>query len=211
LLQLIRESYVLLLLIYHTVSARVLKGLLSLTQGAFVLIAGRLGAVYGHKNLAILGAVWWVVFTLVSGFVRNFIGHCTVRALSGIGGAFVGPNAIALLTIAIPPGKQRNIAVGFFGAMAPIGAAGGSVWPGFFVQLTDWKWLYFFLYALQRLVGQIQIADNGESAILGSVVFAIFALLVPREPEPMDKNGTIDYFGAFLGVAGLILFNFTWK
>ncbi|KIW15112.1 hypothetical protein PV08_07899 [Exophiala spinifera] len=77
--------------------------------------------------------------------------------------------------------------------MAPIGAAGGSVFPGFFVQLLDWKWLYFFL------------------AMVGTVVFLVFALIVPGEPEPMNPGGHIDYLGGFLGVTGLILFNFVWN
>ena len=33
---------------------------------------------------------------------------------------------------------------------------------------------------------------------------------VPAD-EPVDPNGTIDWIGAYLGVAGLILFNFCWK
>jgi hypothetical protein len=37
------------------------------------------------------------------------------------------PNALALLTISVPPGKMRNITVAFFGAMAPIGAAGWAL------------------------------------------------------------------------------------
>lgn len=77
--------------------------------------------------------------------MKNFIVLCVMRALTGIGGAFMVPNALALLTINFPPGKMRNITVGFFGAMAPIGAAGGGVFAGFFVQLTPWKWLFFFL------------------------------------------------------------------
>lgn len=48
-------------------------------------------------------------------------------------------------------------------------------------------------------------------AIVGAILFTVFALVVPGEPEPMDKHGTIDWFGAYLGVAGLILFNFVWK
>lgn len=68
-----------------------------------------------------------------------------MRALTGIGGGFIIPNAIAMLTISFPPGKQRNMAVGFFGAMAPIGAAGGSIFGGLFVQLTPWKYLFYFL------------------------------------------------------------------
>lgn len=119
--------------------------LCSLTQGTFVLIGGRVGAIYGHKNAVVAAGVIWVVFQLVTGFMRNIISLSIMRALSGVGGAFVVPNAIALLTITFPPGKMRNITVGLFGAMAPVGAAGGSVFPGFFGQLTSWWWLFFFL------------------------------------------------------------------
>jgi MFS family permease len=103
------------------------------------------GSVYGHKNVVSLAGLWWVVFHLVSGFMTSIESLSAMRALAGIGGAFMVPNAIALLTITFPPGRMRNISVGFFGAMAPIGAAGGSVFPGFFVQLLPWKWLFFFL------------------------------------------------------------------
>jgi MFS family permease len=117
----------------------------SLTQGAFVLMGGRLGAVYGHKNTVVVAGIFWVIFHLVSGFMKSVITLSVMRALSGIGGAFMVTNAIALLTITFPPGKMRNITVGFFGATAPMGAALGSLLPGFFVQLLPWKWLFFFL------------------------------------------------------------------
>ncbi|KAK2015088.1 MFS general substrate transporter [Colletotrichum eremochloae] len=164
-----------------------------LTQGTFVLMGGRVGAIYGHKNAVAIAGVWWVVWTLISGFMKSVISLSVMRALSGVGGAFIVPNAIALLTITFPPGRMRNISVGLFGAMAPIGAAGGSVFPGFFVQLLPWKWLFFFL------------------AILGAVVFTLFILVVPHETERMDPNGRIDFIGAYLGVGGLILFNFVWN
>jgi hypothetical protein len=47
-------------------------------------------------------------------------------------------------------------------------------------------------------------------ALLGLVVFGAAILLVP-EDEPQNPGGRIDWVGAYLGVAGLILFNFTWK
>ncbi|PVI06245.1 MFS general substrate transporter [Periconia macrospinosa] len=164
-----------------------------LTQGAFVLVGGRVGTVYGHKNVVVAAGVWWVVFHLVSGFMKTIESLSAMRALSGIGGAFMVPNAIALLTITFPPGKMRNISIGLFGAMAPVGAAGGSIFPGFFVQLLPWKWLFFFL------------------AMLGAVIFTTFAVVVPSEGEPLDKGGRIDYVGSYLGVAGLVLFNFVWN
>jgi MFS family permease len=117
----------------------------SLTQGTFVLVGGRVGAIYGHKNAVLVAGVVWVIFHLVAGFMRNLVALCVMRALAGIGGAFILPNAIALLTITFPPGRVRNISVGLFGSMAPVGAAGGCIFPGFFGQLVPWWWLFFFL------------------------------------------------------------------
>ncbi|KFY92969.1 hypothetical protein V498_04639 [Pseudogymnoascus sp. VKM F-4517 (FW-2822)] len=164
-----------------------------LTQGAFVLIGGRIGAVYGHKNTVVVAGIFWVIFHLVSGFMKSVITLSIMRGLSGIGGALIVPNAIALLTITFPPGKMRNITVGFFGATAPMGATLGSLLSGLFVQLLPWKWLFFFL------------------AMLGAVVFTMFALIVPGEADPFDKGGSIDYVGSYFGVGGLVLFNFAWN
>ncbi|KAI8663202.1 MFS domain-containing protein [Fusarium keratoplasticum] len=158
----------------------------------FVIIGGRIGAVYGHKITAVVAGAAWVIFHLIAGFMRHIISVCIMRALAGIAAAFVMPNAIALITINFPPGKTRNLTVGLFGAMAPIGAAGGSVFPGLFGQLLPWWWLFFFL------------------AILGAVVSGLFFLVVKGEEQPMDRNGKIDYAGAYFGVAGLFLFNFSW-
>ncbi len=102
------------------------------------------------------------------------------------------PNAVALLAHTFPPGKQRNIAMGLFGAMAPIGAAGGSLIAAVFVQLTEWKWLFFFL------------------AMFGAVVYSGIFLSVPTDIIS-DPNGKIDWIGAYLGVGGLVLFNFVWN
>ncbi|OBT77547.1 hypothetical protein VF21_04575 [Pseudogymnoascus sp. 05NY08] len=164
-----------------------------LTQGAFVLMGGRLGAVYGHKNTVVAAGILWVIFHLVSGFMKSVLTLSVMRGLSGIGGALIVPNAIAMLTITFPPGKIRNITVGFFGATAPMGATLGSLLSGLFVQLLPWNWLFFFL------------------AMLGAVVFTLFALIVPGEAEPFDKGGSIDYVGSYFGVGGLVLFNFVWN
>lgn len=42
------------------------------------------------------------------------------------------------------------------------------------------------------------------------MVYGIAIVTVP-EDEPVDPNGEIDWAGAYLGVGGLILFNFVWK
>ncbi|KAB8073643.1 MFS general substrate transporter [Aspergillus leporis] len=163
-----------------------------LTQGAFVLIGGRLGAVYGHKNIFASGCVWWVLWALCGGFANNLVSMCFMRGLCGIGGGLMIPNIVALLGITFPPGKKRNLGFALFGAMAPVGAAGGSLISAVIVQLTHWKWLFFML------------------GLLGFVVYGTAIVAVPPD-DPVDPNGNVDWVGAYLGVGGLILFNFVWN
>lgn len=47
--------------------------------------------------------------------------------------------------------------------------------------------------------------------MLGAVIFTLFSILIPSEGDPVDKGGRFDWFGAYLGTTGLILFNFVWK
>jgi hypothetical protein len=46
--------------------------------------------------------------------------------------------------------------------------------------------------------------------MLGFVVYGSIWLFVPDE-EPVNKNGSLDWLGAYLAIGGLILFNFVWK
>ncbi|RAL59860.1 hypothetical protein DID88_000489 [Monilinia fructigena] len=91
-----------------------------LTQGTFVLVGGRLGAVYGHKNVFTAGCVWWTLWALCGGFSDNLISMCIMRGLCGIGGGLMIPNIVALLGITFPPEKKPNLSFALFGAMAPV-------------------------------------------------------------------------------------------
>lgn len=117
-----------------------------LTQGSFVLVSGRLGAVFGHKKLLTVGCAWWVFWNMATAaHGGTIISISIMRALAGIGGGLIVPNAVALLTITFPPGKQRNLSLALFASMGPVGGAGGCVIVGIFIQWLHWTWLFFFL------------------------------------------------------------------
>ena len=78
-------------------------------SGTFVLPGGRLGEVYGHKRLLAVGCVWWTIWQLASGFAPNLVSLCVMRGFSGMGGALMVPNSVAMLGITIPPGRRRNL------------------------------------------------------------------------------------------------------
>ncbi|RYP72297.1 hypothetical protein DL771_004271 [Monosporascus sp. 5C6A] len=157
-------------------------------QGTFVLISGRFGAVYGHKNMLLLGCAALIVFTFACGFCADFIAFNVMRALSGVGGAFIMPNAVAMVGIKNPPGFARNISLAFFGASAPIGGYLGGLIVGGFLKSTSMVWI----------------------AIVSLAAAVPLWALLPRE-VPVDRNGKIDWVGSFLSLGGLIVFNVVWN
>jgi len=108
-------------------------------------MTGRLGAIYGHRNVLLTGCVWWCIWTFINGFCDNFIAFNIARGLSGIGSAMIVPNAVAIIGITFPPGRARNLVIGFFGAGAPVGGWTGALLSGVFTELTPWKWLFIFM------------------------------------------------------------------
>ncbi|KAI1334156.1 MFS general substrate transporter [Xylariaceae sp. FL0016] len=163
-----------------------------LTQGTFVLVSGRLGSVYGHKNMLLLGGAWFSLWSFLNIACRSFLAFNVARGFTGMGGALILPNAVAMISTTFPPGRSRNFCLGIFGAAAPIGGYIGAVLAGIFTQFTPWWGLFLFL------------------GLFATATFAILFVLLPHE-VPFDKSGKIDWIGAFLGTAGLILFNFAWN
>ena len=115
-----------------------------LTHGAFVLISGRIGAVYGHKNVVLVGGAWWVVWSVVNGFcTRSLVTFAIARAFAGIGAAFVMPNIVAIIGITFAPGRMRNFTLGFFGFGCPVGGTLGAFFMGIFIKFAEWRWFFF--------------------------------------------------------------------
>ncbi|KAL4864609.1 hypothetical protein BDV12DRAFT_188780 [Aspergillus spectabilis] len=164
-----------------------------LSQGTFVLMSGRLGDVYGHRKMLLGGGAWLVVCTFISAFCHEkFFPFVTMRALSGIGGAAIMPSAVAMITITNPPGRVRNLSLGFFAASAPLGGYFSALFLGAFLEHTHWRWFFVFV------------------AGLGAATFIPLWLLSPKEAK-FRQNEKIDWIGAALGTTYLILFNFAWN
>lgn len=47
-------------------------------------------------------------------------------------------------------------------------------------------------------------------ALLGFTVYGMAIIAVPAD-DSLDPHGKVDWIGSYLGVAGLLLFNFVWK
>jgi MFS family permease len=116
-----------------------------LTQGAFVLVTGRLGAVYGHTQLTLLGCAIFTLFSLINAFMKTYDPFIAMRALTGVGGGIFMPNAVSIITTMIPPGRSRNVVLGFFAASPPLGGMIGALLTGAFIDNLSWTWIFILM------------------------------------------------------------------
>lgn len=167
----------------------------SLTVGTFILIAGRLGDLYGYKLMFITGLLVFGVWTLVAGFsafAGSDIFFNIARALQGVGPALAMPNAVALIGHYFPHGPKKMKYFATFGAVAPGGFVIGALFSGIFTQLVWWPWTFW----------------------VGGAVFLITGVLlyfiIPKNIGNREA-GSFDWAGSITGVLGLVLINFAWN
>jgi MFS family permease len=166
----------------------------SLTVGTFILIAGRLGDMYGHKRIFMIGFLFCGLWSIIAGagyYVSTDKLFVVSRAFQGIGVSLMLPNAIAILSRTYPPGPRKNMVVSLFGAAAPSGFLIGAFFSSLIAQHIAWSWAYF---------------------ITGIVCFVI--ALASTRTIPADRlaqTGKFDFAGSILGVTGMVLFNVAWN
>ncbi|PSN65998.1 MFS general substrate transporter [Corynespora cassiicola Philippines] len=169
----------------------------SMSVGTFILPAGRLGDMYGHKKIYMIGWIWFSVWSLISGFcyTSGIILFSICRAFQGIGPALLVPNAVALIGTTLPVGQKRMIGFACFGACGPLGAAIGAFFAALLADLVWWPWSFWIL------------------SIVCLIVMGLAYVILPDEHinSPSKKDITrprFDYWGTITGVSGLVLVNF---
>ncbi|KAG0380994.1 hypothetical protein BGX24_001706 [Mortierella sp. AD032] len=102
----------------------------ALAYGAFLLIGGRFGDLFGHRRIYIFGVTWFSIWAVVNGFANNVIVMSIGRALQGMGAGFTVPSALAILTTTYPVGPERTFALAVFGGTGAAGSVIGVLLGG---------------------------------------------------------------------------------
>jgi MFS family permease len=190
----------------------------SLTAGTFILVAGRIGDIIGHKVLFLYGLAWYAFWSLLAGISavpRNpsvvFFDVC--RAMQGVAAAVLTPTGLVILGSMYKPGPRKAKAFSIFGAAAPNGVVLGALFSSLLAQRTWWPWAYWVL------------------AIMCVVLAAVSWWALPDfqnmkqrktrsnreegEAQTNERSGigekSFDWWGSLTGVAGLTLFNVAWN
>jgi MFS family permease len=102
---------------------------------------GRLGDMYGHKRMFIVGWIWYAVTSVIVGFSyapksNGSIMLSVTRGFQGIGPAILVPNAMALVGTTFPVGLKRNMVFSAFGACGPTGFVFGAIFSALLSQFA---------------------------------------------------------------------------
>lgn len=114
-----------------------------LTYGGFLLLGGRLSDLLGRRRLLLTGLTVFAAASMAAGLADQAGLLVAARLVQGIGAALMAPAALSQLTTTFRDGRDRNTALGVWGAVSGIAAAAGVFLGGVISQGPGWRWVFF--------------------------------------------------------------------
>jgi len=115
----------------------------SILFGGVLLLGGRLADLLGRRRLFIAGLALFTVSSLLDGLAWSSGSLIGFRALQGLGAALLSPAALSILTTTFREGRERNLALGIWGAASGSGGAAGVLLGGALTSTLSWSWIFF--------------------------------------------------------------------
>src|SRR5215211_5793633 len=154
-----------------------------LTFGGFLLLAGRLGDLYGNRRLFLSGITVFTLASLACGLAPSQEFLVAARAAQGLGGAIVAAVGLSLIMTMFTEPADRAKAMGFIGFVAAGGGSIGVLLGGVLTGGLNWHWI--FLVNLP----------------VGAAVFVLCRMLLPAAPgarQRLDLAGAVTVTGSLM-------------
>src|SRR5215207_9247554 len=167
-----------------------------LTFGGFLLLAGRLGDLYGNRRLFLSGITVFTLASLACGLATSQALLVAARAVQGLGGAIVAAVGLSLIMTMFTEPAERAKAMGFIGFVAAGGGSIGVLAGGVITDLFSWHWI--FLVNIPIGIGVIaaclvllpgggarpaggRLDAAGAILVTGSLMLAVYAIVNGNE------------------------------
>ena len=154
--------------------------------GGVLLLGGRLADLLGRRRMFIVGLLVFAASSLLCGLAWSAPSLIAFRGIQGLGGALMAPAALSLLVTTFAEGRERNLALGIYGAASGSGAAAGVLLGGVITSYVGWSWIFF-----------INVPVGIAAALLAPVLL--------RESRADLGHRHFDFAGAFTITSGLML------
>jgi EmrB/QacA subfamily drug resistance transporter len=161
----------------------------TLTFAALLLLAGAIADRYGRHYALAAGLAVFAAGSLGAAFTQTTAELIAARAVMGIGGAFIMPATLSIITAVFTNPAERTKAIGLWSAVSGLGVAIGPVAGGWL--LAHFSWDSIFLVNLP----------------IAAVALVAGRWLIPASRAP--RSGRLDLTGAVLSVAAFTVLTYT--
>jgi EmrB/QacA subfamily drug resistance transporter len=189
-----------------------------LTFGGFLLLGGRLGDLFGHRRVFLLGITLFTLASVACGLSDSQPLLIGARAVQGVGGAIVAAVALSLIMTLFTEPAERAKAMGVYGFVCAAGGSIGVLRGGVLTSALNWHWIflvnlpigaavYAFCRALlpgSRAQSAAQRLDvGGAVTVTSSLMLAVYAIVNGNEAGWTSARSL-----GLLGAAALLLASF---
>jgi EmrB/QacA subfamily drug resistance transporter len=190
-----------------------------LTFGGFLLLGGRLGDLFGHRKLFLLGIILFTVASLACGLANSQWLLVCARAVQGLGGAVVSAVALSLIMNLFTEPAERAKAMGVYGFVCAGGGSIGVLLGGLLTSAFSWHWIFLvnlpigiavYLLCLRLLPDSQGHAAGEKLDVAGAVtittalMLAVYAIVNGNEAGWLSTQ-TLLMLGAAVVLLGVFL------
>src|SRR4029079_6769678 len=152
--------------------------------GGFLLLGGRAADLLCRLRLFLAGVVLFTLSSLLAGLAWSEGSLIAARSFQGLGAAVISAPELSILSTTFTEGRERNIALGVWGAVGGFGAAAGVLLGGVLTETLSWSWIFFV------------------NVPVGVAAFVLAPRVLDERRAPTVKS--FDALGAVLVTGGLV-------
>ena len=163
-----------------------------LTYGGCLLLGGRLGDLFGHRRLFLIGISLFTLASLACGLATSQELLIAARAVQGVGGAIASAVSLSLMMTLFTEPADRAKAMGVFGFVAAGGGSIGVTLGGILTDSLDWHWIFLVNFPIGLIVvalslrllpaarvetAGVKLDIAGAITVTGSLMLAVYAIV----------------------------------
>jgi EmrB/QacA subfamily drug resistance transporter len=163
-----------------------------ITFGSLLLLAGRLGDLFGRKRIFLTGLASFVVASMICGLAQTDAMLIGARFAQGAAAALTSAVVVAIIAVEFPEAGERAKAMSAYTFVVAGGASLGLLLGGVLTQAINWHWIFFVnlpIGAAAFYFGRRLIVENeglgvskgidwlGSVLITGASILGIYALI----------------------------------
>jgi len=155
----------------------------SLVYAVLLITSGRLGDIFGPRQLFAAGVAVFTISSALSGLSQDAAQLVLSRAGQGLGAALLAPQGLPMITSLFSPNKRGGV-FAIFGMLAGLAVVLGPTLGGLIVSNWGWRWIFYV------------------NVPVGALILLLTARVIP-DLRP-GRPHRLDFVGVGLATAGLL-------